>query len=416
MRVLERFFGKTDKKKALSWAFFDFGNSAYSVLILSLVFPLYYKEVIAGPALGDFYWGLIGGIAVVLAGLLSPLVGAVMDYESKKKRKFIAVTLLAAFTASLLFFTNSNSLIFASIIFIISYFFFLLAQSIYDSFLAHFASKKSTGKISGLGYSLGYLGGIIVMLLLHPFYSRGYESPILYKLTFPLTALFFIIFSIPLFISLKDNHKRGKESLYNLVKISFRKVLDTLKGFKRRKNISLFLIAFYLMNDALVTIFAFTSLYAKQTLLLSISEIVIIALIVQVVAIPASLLFGALADKKGQKRILLFSIVVWIMVVILLVIAPPKNTLFAYIIAFLTGLTIGGSQSVARSWYSNIIPEKERFSLFGFNSFASKVSAVIGPLLFGAISSFMGNQRLAMFSLLFFFVASFLLFIRVKEK
>ncbi len=420
MGSIQRFFKGSDKKKAVSWALYDFANSSYTTIILIFIFPIYFKEVIAGNAMGDFYWGLIGGISILFAGIFSPFIGALVDYDSKKRWRFVLFTLISVIAAASLYFTGSGDLWFASLVFITSNLFSSLAFSMYDSYLGHVSNKKNAGRISGLGYSLGYLGGIVTILILKPFYSGGYEGELehLYKLTFPLTALFFLVFSIPSFFYLRDAEVGGKrrESIFSLIKRGFSGVSHTFKKFKRRKHLFWFLIAFYLLSDALVTVFAFISLYGSESLALTINEIGWIFIIVQVVAIPASIATGILADRVGQKRVLLCSLTGWIIIVLLLAIAPARNWLLAYIVAFLTGLVTGGSQSVARSWFSNLVPAKERFSLFGFNSFATKISAVIGPILFGTISSFSGNQRLAMLSLIPFFIASMIIFTRIKEK
>lgn len=412
---MKRFFKGVNKKEAISWALYDFANSSYGLIILTFVFPIYYKEVIAGNIYGDFYWGLIGTISILIAGLTAPVIGAIADYDSRKKNKFILFSIIAIIGTSALYFTGSNMLIIASLLFIATHIFYDLALILYDSFLPSVSSKETVGRISGLGYGLGYLGGIIAMLALKPLYEKGYigELASMYKLTFPLTALFFLIFALPAFFFIKGQGSQRKESFIKLTKIGFNKVFKTLKEIKNHKKIAWFLIAFYFMNDALVTLFAFISLYARTTFSLSIKEIGFILLLVQVIAIPAAIFFGWLGDKKGQKRILLSTLVVWCLIIILLTIANSKN-LF-YFIAILTGLVIGGSQAIARSWLSKLIPPEKQFEFFGFNGFASKIGATIGPLTFGAISSFTGNQRIAMLALLPFFIISLIIFARIKE-
>ena len=408
------------KKDVISWALFDFANSSYSVLILSFVFPIYFKDIVAGSQYGDFYWGLIGSISILIAGIVSPVIGTIADHDSRRKSKFIWCVVLSTIATLFLFFCKSGTLVFASLVFIASNLFYSLSTSLYDSFLASVSTKKNAGAVSGLGYGLGYLGGIVAMLLLKPLYTHGYsgEFEFLYRLTFPITALFFIVFSVPSFVYLKDkksvkNVKR-KDGIIALTKLGIKKTIKSIKNFKNNKDLAWFLVAFYCMSDALATIFAFISLYAIKTIGMSIDKVAIIFIIVQVVAIPASFLFGWLADRIGQKKVLLVSIFGWICVALLLVFGSSEFLM--YCIAVLTGLVIGGSQSVARSWFSNVVPENKRFEMFGFNSFASKVSATIGPILFGVISSFTGNERLAMLSVVPFFVASFIIFFTLKEK
>lgn len=410
---MKQFLKEITRKDSLSWAFFDFANSSYYLLICSFVFPIYFKEVVAGNNMGDFWWGLSLSISILLGALFSPIIGAIADYDKKRKRKLIIFTLLSVIGTASLYFTGSNTLLLASLIFIATNFFFEIAITIYDSLLPQVSTKETVGRISGFGWGLGYIGGITAMLILNPLYTGGVGNDF-YKLTFPLTALFFLLFSIPAFISIKENTEtQTKKSLFGLVKIGCMSVFNTIKEVKKYKNIAWFLLAFYFINDALVTIFAFMPIYAKTTFSFSISEIATLLLLVQLIGFPSTLFFGWLSDKKGSKKILLSTIFVWGIIVILSAIAPTKNVF--YFVAVLTGLVIGSSQSVARSWLSKIIPPEKRSEFFGFNGFAHKVSATTGPILFGTISAITANQRIAIISILPFFIISFIIFAKIKE-
>ncbi len=418
MSLKNWFFGDAKKKTVLSWALFDFGNSAYTLLILSFVFPIFYKDVIAGATpYADFYWGLIGSLSIFIAGIMAPFVGAIADYDLQRKRRFMIFTIISVIGTALLFFTGSGTILFASIIFIIGNTFFGLATFMNDSLLHQVSTKKTSGRISGLGYGLGYIGGLIAMFLLRPLYVGGYEGSLelLYRFTFPLAALYFLIFSIPSFIYIKDRKFEGKRETYiQVFKSGIKSTFQTMKNVRRHKSIGLFLIAFFFLNDALVTVFAFISIYATTTLMLNITQIFIILFIVQIVAFPAAIIFGLLSDKFGPKKILLITVLTWIFIILLLIFG--RSMADYYLVAVLTGLVIGGSQSVGRSWYSQIIPPSKGSEFFGFSAFGSKISSIIGPILFGLISSTTGNQRIAMASLIPFFVISFFIFLKVKEK
>ncbi len=415
MSFLKNFFKDVSKKEAISWAFYDFSNSGYYMIIMSFVFPLYFKEVIAKGAYGDFWWGLSISISILIGALLSPIIGAIADYDTQRKRKFIIFSIISMIGTALLYFTGSNMLLVSAMIFIITNLFYELALVLYDSFLMHVSSDETVGRISGLGWGLGYVGGIVAMLALRPLYGGGIEGNLaLYKLTFPLTALFFLVFSLPAFIFIKEHKKiRVKKSFFSVVKIGIRNVLSTIKDIKKHKKIAWFLVGFYFINDALVTLFAFVSIYAKTTLSFSVSEITLLLILMQLIGFPCAIFFGWLSDKKGSKKILLFTIAVWALIVILSATATSK-TVF-YFVAVLVGLVIGSSQAIARSWLTKIIPKKKRCEFFGFNGFASKVAATTGPVLFGVVSSVTANQRIAMIALLPFFIISFIIFYRIEE-
>ncbi len=417
MKFLSNLFIGINKKKFFSWAFYDFANSSYALLILSFVFPIYFKEVIVGVEKGDFYWGLIVSISILLGGLIAPIIGAIADYDDKKKQKFIFAAQLAIIGSGMLYFTDNGTILLASLVFIIANIGFEIAQVLYDSFLNQVAIKEVVGRASGFAWGFGYIGGVSAMLLLKPLYENGYainSYEFLYKLTFPLTALFFLLFSLPAFIFLKDNEfSRVKYKISHLLITSFKRISNTVRNFKDYKNIGLFLLGFYFLSDALVTLFAFIALYGRETFMLSFSEVVILLLIVQIIAFPSAIFFGWLSDKKGSKKILLTTTLIWCLVVILLTISKTK--ILFYIIAFLSALVIGSSQAIARSWYSKLVPEEKRTLFFGFSGFSNKIAATAGPFIFGTISVLTSNQRFAMLSLLPFFMASFLIFLKVKE-
>lgn len=416
MKLLDKFFQDADKKQAISWSFFDFANSGYALLIGTFVFPIFYKEVIAGVEKGDFYWGLIISLSILIGGLLTPIIGAMADHDSRKKTKLILFSLLCIFGTAMLYFSGPNTLILSSIIFIFTHICFEISTTLYDSFLNQVSTAQTVGRISGLGWGFGYIGGVVAMLSLTPFFEDGYAGDLMnnYKLTFPLTALFFLIFALPSFFYLKENKSLlTKIKFWVLAKTGLQKVISTIKTLKNYKNIAWFLLAFFLLNDALITLFTFMPIYARTTFEMSFTEIMSLLLIVQIAGFPAATIFGYISDKKGSKKILLSTIIIWGIIIIMLASATSKEIFYA--IALLTALVIGSSQAIARSWLNKMVPEEKRFEFFGFNGFASKMAATTGPLLFGTISVLTGNQRLAILALLPFFIAAFVIFSKIKE-
>jgi len=407
--MLKKFFKDVNKKQAISWALYDFANSSYFLIIVSFIFSIYFKEIIA-PSNGDFWWGFAVSISVFLGGITTPIIGAISDKYHKKKSKLILFSTIAMIGTALLYFSGPNLFVLSMLIFMATNFCVEVSQTLYDSFLNQVSTKETKGRISGLGYAFGYLGGIVSMLILKPVY----ESQALHNLTFPLTAMIFFLFALPSFIFIKEKPKKiSKESFFQKLKHSFKSVFKTIKQVKKHKKIAWFLVAFYLMNDGLATLFAFVSIYAKNTLSFSISEIAIILLLIQAIAFPATIFFGWLSDKKGHKKILLATLFIWCFIVLATSLANSK--IIFYIIAIFTGMVVGSGQSVARAWFIDIIPRNKLNQFFGFNGFANKIAALTGPLVFGTISVLTGSQRIAMASLLIYFIASLLIFYKIKE-
>lgn len=415
--MLREYFRGIGGKQTISWAFFDFANSSYALLIGSFVFPVFYKEVIAGPAKGDFYWGLVISISIFIGGLLAPIIGAVADYDRRGKRKFVVFSLISMAATTLLFYSGPGTIIYASAVFVVANVFFELAVVLYDSFLARVSTPETAGRVSGFAWGLGYIGGLVAMLALNPLFAGGYQGDLLtrYKLTFPLTALFFFIFALPSFIYLKDTIgvAASSRSVFRKVRMGVAKIFTTVKNIRHYKTVALFLLGFFFMNDALVTVFSFAPIYVRSTLGMSFGEVTMLLFLVQLLAFPSAAVIGSFSDRIGRKKILLVTVSLWCLIVILMAVAHGRTAI--YIALFLAALTMGSSQAVARAWLNQLVPEEKRFEIFGFNGFAGKLSATVGPVLFGSVSVFSGSQRWAMLSILPFFLAALWIFSRVSE-
>lgn len=413
--MLSKIFGQGNVKQGLSWSLYDFANSSYAVLIVSFVFPIFYREVVVGKERGDFYWGLITSLSILLGALAAPIIGAMADEDGRKKHKFVFSVLVAITATALLYFSGPGTLIITSVIFIMANLCSEIASTLYDSFLGHIAPKNLWGQISGFAWGLGYIGGVAAMLILMPFYSKGFEGSLMdnYRLTFPLTALFFLIFSLPIFLWVKEPASRIKKSIKQLVASSFGRVSHTIKNIKNYKNIAWFLLAFYFMNDAMVTMFSFMPIFARATLGIPFKKLTILFLGVQIIAFPAAWFSGWLSDRLGQKPILLTTLIGWFSLT--LVIFLSQAPWHFYVATLLGGLVIGSSQGAARAWMTKLVPEEKRSEFFGFNGFASKIAATTGPVIFGALASFTGNQRWGVLAMLPFFALSFIIFFKIKE-
>jgi UMF1 family MFS transporter len=227
--------------------------------------------------------------------------------------------------------------------------------------------------------------------------------------------LFLLVFSFPAFVFIREKKVIVKaRSLLHDIATGFRRVFQTLKSIRQYKDIAWFLVAFYFLNDALVTLFAFIPIYAKTTVSLSVSEIMVALLLVQLIGFMATIILGWVSDRYGSRRILLATVFLWCIAVILLAVTTTK--LLFYIAVIIGGCIMGSSQAVARSWFSRMVPAKKRSEFFGFNGFASKVAATTGPVMFGAVSVITSNQRIALLCLLPFFIISFLIFYRIKDR
>jgi UMF1 family MFS transporter len=406
------------KREVWAWAFYDFANSAYGVLFLSLTFPIFFRAVIAGGTnRADFYWGLCIGISSLLAALASPVIGALADRAKNKKELLIGFTLASIAGMAGLAAAPRLGLPATSLLFILTNFAYNASTTIYDSFLQDVSTHHTRGRISGAGWGLSYAGGLLAIVLLSPLYAGGFAGARLgpYLLSFALAAGFFLVFALPAFLFLRSHRHLAQHKVppWRELPAAVRSLIATLRDWRSHKNILLFLLAFYLLNDGLNSVFAFTSIYMTTTLGLSTGRLTFIFLLIQAIAFPATVLTGRLADRWGAKPVIAASALGWIAALTAFLFQPSFTALIG--ISVLVGTVIGASQAPARALLAKLVPPHKECQFFGLNGFASKVSASLGPVLFGTISWLTGSQRLGIASILLFFIASLAALRGVRE-
>jgi UMF1 family MFS transporter len=277
----------------------------------------------------------------------------------------------------------------------------------YDAYLSEITSPKNYGRVSGYGFAMGYLGSLATLAIIFPFIQNE-----MIKEAFPVAALFFLIFSLPLFLFLKDTRKSvGKSGSYFTIGIN--RIWVTLTHLKNYKNLAVFLLAYFLYIEGVNTVIFFSGNYASTTLNFSETDLLIFFLTVQTTAIIGSVILGIIADSIGQKKTILISLFMWLVTILLAYIVTEKTGF--YIVGLLAGAAMGSSQSTSRSFMSKLTPQDKKTEFFGFYSFFGKSSAVIGPLVFGMVSYVSGSQRIAILSIAFFFILGILILIKVRD-
>lgn len=400
------------KAKEIAWAMYDFGNSAYALIVMTIFFPLFFSEYIVTGEKTAAYWGLSVAISILLVGLIAPLLGAFTDKEAKRKSYFVLFSILSIIGTMFLFTTGRMPAYWGIIIFIIVNTSFGLSLSLYDSFIVVVTqSKKTSTTLSGIGWAIGYIGGplclLIAWLLLGMKYPTNYSD---YRILFIVTGLFFFIFSIwPYYLLPKDSHKPASKVGINALKT----VWQTLKEWKKQKHIFVFLLAIYFIMDGLTTIVYFVALLTKEVLGFSIEQIVTIFLLVQIVGIFGTGLMCWLAEKFGEILFLIICSILLGLITIMGFFAYDYNA-FIYI-AILTGFVVGSTPAIARGFIGKIIPENRRAEFFGFNTFAGRLATLVGPIIFG-ITSVIWNMRIALLTVTPFFIVGSILLIYLKSN
>lgn len=406
------------KIKVFSWLLFDFANTSFSVMMVTFVFPLYFKNVICkGEPSGDALWGFSVSLSMLLVALISPVLGAAADYSGKRKRFLLFFTLTSIVATALLSFSGPGMALVAVLLFVLANMGFEGGLVFYDSYLKQLASAKSIGRVSGYGFAMGYLGALSILLLVQPLLSKGIVLSNMpnVQLSFLVVAIFFALFAAPLFLVLRDEKKGERPAIsFTAIRCSLREVKYTVQHIMSYPDLARFLLAYFFYNDAILTVIAFSSIYAQNTLGFTTGELIRFFMLVQTTAIAGSLVFGFVTDKIGPKRTIVITLLIWFVVVVAAIFADSK-ALFFYT-GMLAGMSMGSSQAASRSMMTRLTPQEHVTEFFGFyDGTFGKASAVVGPLVFGLVSAQAGSQKVALASLLLFFILGLLLMTRVRS-
>jgi MFS transporter, UMF1 family len=398
-----------------SWTLFDFANTAFSVIIVTVIFPRYFITQIAGGQL--WLWGLAVSISMLCAALLAPPLGAVADFSRNRKRYLLLFTTASVVCTALLFTVRDGMIVLGTLLFVVANIGFEGGIVFYDAFLPGLTTRKSYGRVSGYGFAMGYMGSLAILIVVNAMLPPSSDPAYLFvvRLSFVVAAAFFLIFSLPLFLFVHEPPVAGPLP-HSLIRAGIERASGTLRLlFVERKfpTLARFLVAFFIYNDGVLTVIAFAAVFAQEILRMSDAEIITFFAFVQTSAIIGSALFGVIADKIGPKKTITITLCIWIAIVVGAYFVT--STLEFYIVAMGAGVAMGSSQSASRSLMALLTPRGREAEFFGFyDGLCGKASAVIGPLVFGVLSD-LTNQRIASLSIGIFFVAGLVILQGVTE-
>lgn len=404
-----------NRGRIFAWTLFDFANTAFSVIIVTVIFSKYFSNYVTGGQ--RWLWGLAVSISMILAAILSPPLGAIADSSRNRKRFLLAFTLLSIICTAFMFYVGRGDVLLGFILFILANIGFEGGLVFYDAFLPNLTEKKNFGRVSGYGFAMGYLGALAVLLIVMMILPQQ-SSPDYYfyiRLSFIIAAAFFLVFSIPMFFFVREPQVTFVQR-ENLIKKGLQKSFSTFKAlfFSREyPSISRFLLAFFLYNDAILTIIAFASIFASNILKMTDEQVIFFFVIVQSTAVLGSFIFGIISDHIGPKKTISITLFIWIAVIVgaFFVVSIWQF----YIVGLLAGLSIGSSQSCSRSLMALLTPREREAEFFGFyDGLFGKSSAVVGPLLYGIVAD-ISNERFAALVIGIFFVAGLIILRKVQE-
>ena len=422
------------KGEIWSWSMYDFANSAFATTILAVIFNRYFAEVVAHGGSGIRVLGLrlpgaafftfAVSIAMTCVALSAPFLGAIADFSGRKKQFLACFCYGGTLFTGLLFFIGEGDYWLGALFFILAHIGFSGGNVFYNGFLPEISTDATIGRISGMGWALGYIGGgtllvVNLIMLKYPHYLGFQRGSLTVHHCFLSVAIWWGIFSLPIFLWLRERGRR--ESLphgENYLRIGFARVFRTLKKVGNYRELSKFLVAFLIYNDGIQTVIIMASIFGAEVLGMGTEELIVYFLMVQGTAFVGSLVFGFLADRLGNKRAILLALIVWILVVVwaygLGLFWSPKGEY--WILGIMAGMVLGGSQATSRSLQGLFTPEANSAEFFGFYAVAGKFASIFGPLIYGLILSITGSLRKGILSLILFFVTGMIILCFVDEK
>ena len=394
------------KRTIFTWSLYDFANQPYPTIIITFVYSSFFTHDLAkGYANADSLWLFAISICAIIVALLSPLMGAIADRSGYRKTYLISCTWICILSSIFLYFPMQGQIFSALLLVVISNAAFEMGQVFCNSYLPDIAPKEKIGRISGYGWSLGYLGGLIALTVcLLVFYFplnpvNPFTGNFLNKETFEhvrampiFIAIWFAVFSLPTFIFLKDRKIDRTKKVS--IKKSYYELIKTFKEIKKYKNIVRFLIGRMLYNDAILTIFSFGGIYAREKFGWDIEMVLIFGIGLNIAAGIGAFVFGFLDDRLGAKRTIQISNYAIFIAVMIAVLASSEN--WFWVAGIIMGIASGPNQSASRSLMGRIIPKEKTNEFYGFYAFSGKATSFAGFLLLSIMILITGSQEIGM--------------------
>jgi len=435
MKRLRSDIPRASNKEIFGWAMFDFANSTYTLLIITVIFPVLFTTVIVGDAeqnyrLGNLLWSVALAVSYFLVVLSGPVFGAIMDYSAlKKKFLFYSYTLTVASTG-FLYFVEPGMVVLGVTLLVISNFAYAIGENFIAAFLPSLGPPKDLGKISGFGWALGYVGGLVaagfvIYFLGEP--TAGNFDRI--RWVGPFTALFFMITAIPTFLWVKEPGARkelpAQETFFS---VGFKRLGETLRMITKFRDLAIYLVSVFFAMAGVYIVVSFAFIYGDQVVDWDESVRIMMFVIVQITAAIGAFLFGYIQDKIGAKLTYNFTLVLWFLGVLgiwaVTDITVWLNTAFntnfeaQYVflwIGIIAGISLGSSQSASRALVGIFTPEQKSAEFFGFWGLSNKIAGVFGIVGLGLLQAEFGLHQSVLFCAFVFLVALVVCFF-VNEK
>lgn len=410
-----KIFTKTVK----SWIAYDAGNSAFATTVVAAFFPIFYLQYWASSMTeleaSVFYsWALvISNVSILLSG---PVIGAITDLNQSTKKSLTVLTLTSVFFVGLLYFLQAGSWMLALTFFVIANYCFCVAQIPYDKILTKISTPNNFSIISNQGYAWGYFGGGLLFIVnafmsINPSAFGLASQAEAIRVSFLMVSVWWLIFLMPLLLNFKETKEVNKSK--NSIIQSIKNIVSTFKSVYKYKNAFIFLIAFFLFIDGAHTVIYMASTFALN-LGLETNAIIQALILVQIVAFPATLIWGYVAGRFGDKLVLYITIISYVCIIIYS--TTLSSALEFYLLAAWVGCVQGGIQGSSRGLFGKLLPKDKAGEFYGLYNVMGRAGAILGPAMVGGLLTIYGNVRIALLPIAILFILGGLLLTRVKNE
>ncbi|GMR00468.1 MAG: MFS transporter [Zetaproteobacteria bacterium] len=398
---------------------YDWANSAFATTVMAGFFPIFFKQYWAAgmPASESTFWlGVANGASGLLVAVIAPVLGAVADQCGAKKRLLLFFTLLGVVMTGGMYFVSQGMWQWAAWLYLLAGVGFSAGNIFYDALLIDVSVREDLDRNSALGYGLGYLGGgmlfaLNVLATLHPAWFGLTDSHMAVRISFASVAIWWVLFSLPMIFWVHEPQVHARTPLRKLIHAGIKQFMDTFQHVRSLRMVWMFLIAYWLYIDGVGTI-ARMALDYGLSLGFDARVLISALLLTQFIAFPSAIVFGRIGERFGARSGILIGIGVYCILCVWSVFMKDAHDF--YWLAGISGLVMGGVQSLSRSLYARLIPKAQAGEFFGFYNMMGKFAAVLGPLLMAVVSLGTGSNRLAVLSVVLLFAAGGLMLLRVK--
>ena len=401
---------------------YDFANSAFTTLVVTFIYSTYFvKSIAPSEIIGTTLWSRAVTFSAIAVALVSPLAGALADRGGYRKGFLLFSTIIAIAATTGLYTVLPGQVVRALLWFAVANFAFEMGNVFYNAFLPDITPREYIGRISGYGWGLGYIGGLIAMAIAMvgfvspetPWFGLTAEDGANIRATNLLVAVWFAVFSVPIFLWVQEKKTRAFQTC-GVLASTYRQLVQTFRDAGQYKEIIKLLIARLVYNDGLITIFAFGGIYAVGTFGFTFTEIMVFGIVLNVAAGIGAFAMGFLDDLLGGKRTIQISLV-FLILATLMAIFTQDNTVF-WISGILVGFFAGPNQSASRSLMGRFVPPEKENEFFGLFAFSGKATAFLGPLALGELTRVFQSQRAGVSIVAVLFVAGSVLLKWVDEE